>query len=81
MALSKLIRAVNDFIVIHDTVKNMGAANTDKKDIILECVRQLGDVKAHFKRSKEESVKGNCTKNKAEFLLSKCIFTIFHTLI
>ena len=34
--------------------KNIGVADMDKTDIILECVRQLGDVKIYFEISEEE---------------------------
>ena len=40
--------------VINNTDKNMGAADTDKTYIILECVTQLGDVKTYLKISEEE---------------------------
>ena len=32
----------------------MGAADADKKDVIKECERQLGDIKTYFKISEEE---------------------------
>ena len=35
-------------------IKNMGAADTDKEDVIFECVRQLGDIKTYLKISEEE---------------------------
>ena len=53
-ALRQLIRAKNNKIVINDTDKNMGAADADKKDVIKECERQLGDIKTYFKISEEE---------------------------
>ena len=34
--------------------KNIGVADMDKTDIILECVRQLGDVKTYFEILEEE---------------------------
>ena len=39
-ALRNLIRAKNKSIVINDTDKNMGAADSDKKDLIEECERK-----------------------------------------
>ena len=53
-ALGNLIHAKNKSIVINDTDKNMGAADADKKDVIEECERQLGDIKTYFKISEEE---------------------------
>ena len=32
----------------------MGVAGADKEVVILECVKQLGDVKTYFKISEEE---------------------------
>ena len=32
----------------------MGAADADKMDVILECVRQLTDIKTYLKISEEE---------------------------
>ena len=32
----------------------MGAADADKADVILECVRELGDIKTYLKISEEE---------------------------
>ena len=48
-ALRNLIRAKNNSLVINDTDKNMGASDADKKDVIEECERQLGDMKTYFK--------------------------------
>ena len=53
-ALQNLIRAKNKSVVINDTDKNMSAADADKTDVILECVRQLGDIKTYLKISEEE---------------------------
>ena len=53
-ALGKLIRAKNNTIVINDTEKNMGAADTDKKDVIFEFARQLSDIKTYLKLTQEE---------------------------
>ena len=69
-----------------------------KKNVIFECVRQLGDIKTYFKLTEEElkniifgdsnklkrtveshMYKGNCTKNEADFLLSKMyIYNVPH---
>ena len=40
--------------VINDTDKNLGAAVADKKDVIIECKRQLFDVNTYLKLSLEE---------------------------
>ena len=53
-ALRNLIKTKNDKIVINDTDKNMGAADADKNDVILECTRQLSDVKTYYKLSETE---------------------------
>ena len=53
-ALRNLIRSKNESIIIHNTDKNMGAADADEKDVILECERQLGDIKTYLKISEEE---------------------------
>ena len=36
------------------TDKNMGAADADKADVILECVRQLGYTKTYLKFQKKK---------------------------
>ena len=43
-ALRNLISAKNTKIVMNNTDKNMGAADADKEDVIIGCVRQLSDV-------------------------------------
>ena len=53
-ALKNLTRAKNNKIVIYDTDKNMGTADADKKDVVFECARQLGDIKTYFKLAEEE---------------------------
>ena len=53
-ALQNLTHAKNKSIVINDTDENMGAADADKTNVILNCVRQLGDIKTYFKISEEE---------------------------
>ena len=40
--------------MINDTDKNLGAAVADKKDVIIECKRQLFDVNTYLKLSLEE---------------------------
>ena len=52
-ALRKIIRAKNNKIVIIDTDKNMGA-DTDKKDVVFECARQLLNIKTYLKFSEED---------------------------
>ena len=53
LALKNLMHAKNKSVVINDTDKNMGAADGDKRDVILECVRQLGEIKTYLKISEE----------------------------
>ena len=53
-ALRKLITEKNKIHVINDTDKNLGPANADKCDIIMECKRQLLDVATYLKLSAEE---------------------------
>ena len=65
-ALRNLVRAKNKSIIINDTDKNMGAAEADKKDVIEECERQLGDIKTYFKISEEE-LKEFITKYKISY--------------
>ena len=67
---------------MNDTDKNMGATDSDKEDVIFECVRQLGDrkiilknfiseIQNKLKRVVESHLyNGNCTKKEAEFLMS-----------
>ena len=53
-ALKNLIRAKNNKIVINHTDKNVGAVDADNKDMVFECVRQLGDVNTYFKLTEQE---------------------------
>ena len=42
----------------------------------------ITEIQNKLKRVVESHMyKGNCTKQEAEFLMSKCIHTIFHTFI
>ena len=49
-----LIRAKFTKIVINDTDKNIGDTDTDKEDVISECIRQLSDMKTDLKLTEEE---------------------------
>ena len=49
--------------------KNIGVADMDKTDIILECVRQLGAVKTYFEISQEEV---NTPLQKCRLFLKGC---------
>ena len=60
-ALRNLISAISTKIVINDTDKNMGAADTDKEVVIIECVRQLSDVQTYLKIT-EETLKSIITE-------------------
>jgi len=53
-ALRKLITEKNKIHVVNDTDKNLGPANADKSDVIMECKRQLFDVTTYSKLSKAE---------------------------
>ena len=44
----------NKVHIINDTDKNLGPANADKSDVIVECKRQLFDVVTYLKLSKEK---------------------------
>ena len=65
-ALHKLIAEKNKVHVINDTGKNLGPANADKCDVIMECKRQLLDVATYLKLSTEE----------VKTFLEKCIFEL-----
>ena len=49
---------------MNDTNKKMGVTDADKMDVILECVRQLGDIKTYLKISEEElkQIQKDCGK-------------------
>ena len=52
-ALRNVISAKYTKIVINDIDKNTGAADADKVDVIVECVRQLSDVQTYLKITEE----------------------------
>ena len=52
--LQKSVVNKNKIHVINDTDKNLGAAVTDKEDVIVECKRQLFDINTYLKLSLEE---------------------------
>ena len=41
---------------MNDTDKNLGAISADKEDVVLECQRQLYDVRTYNKMSWEEAI-------------------------
>ena len=43
-ALQKMIVTKNEIHVVNDTDKNLGAAISDKEDVVDECKRQLYDI-------------------------------------
>ena len=52
--LQKILINKNVVHVVNDNDKNLGAAVADKKDVIVECKRQLYDIKTYLKLSMEE---------------------------
>ena len=52
--LQKIVVNKNVVHVVNNTNKNLGAAVADKKDVIVECKRQLYDIKTYLKLSMEE---------------------------
>ena len=52
--LQKIVVNKNVVHVVNDTDKNLGAAVADKKDVIVECKRQLYDINTYLKLSMEE---------------------------
>jgi len=52
--LQKIIVNKNEVFVINDTDTNLGAAITDKEDVVIECKRQLFDIKTYIKLSMEQ---------------------------
>ena len=54
-SLKTLIKNRNEVICVNDTDKNLGAINADKADVVLECQRQLYDVRTYNKMSWEEA--------------------------
>ena len=44
----------NEVHVVNDTDKNLGAAISDKEDVIVECKRQLYDINTYLKLSLED---------------------------
>ena len=45
--LQKIVVNKNEVFVINDTDKNLGAAIADKEDVVIECKRQLFDIKTY----------------------------------
>ena len=54
IALHGLLEKKNDKFIINDSDKNLGAAATEKSDVIIECKRQLYDIMTYLKLSMEE---------------------------
>ena len=54
-ALNRLIKNRNEEICVNDTDKNLGAISADKKNVVLECRRQLYEVITYNKMSLEEA--------------------------
>ena len=54
-SLKTLIKNRNEVICVNDTDKNLGAISADKEDVVLECQRQLYDVRTYNKMSWEEA--------------------------
>ena len=54
-ALHKLIAEKNEVHIIIDTDKNLGPANANKSNIIMECKRQLFDIVSFLKLSAEKA--------------------------
>ena len=52
--LQKIIVNKNEIHVVNDTDKNLGAAISDKEDVVNECKRQLYDIATYFKLSVEQ---------------------------
>ena len=44
----------NTKIIINDTDKNVGAEDSDKVDVLLECVRKLNNMKTYLKLTEEK---------------------------
>ena len=44
----------NEIHVVNNTDKNLGAAISDKEDVVNECKRQLYDIATYFKLSLEQ---------------------------
>ena len=52
--LQKIIVNKNEVHIINDTDKNLGAVIANNEEVILECKRQLFDIKTYLKLSMEE---------------------------
>ena len=52
--LQKVIVNKNEIHIVNDTDKNLGAAISDKEDVVDKCKRQLYDITTYFKLSIEQ---------------------------